>query len=283
MRARSWIGSLMRALSARAAGKPALRSRARSVEPTHALTHGHLDSRAVEVVRERAGLELRALLALALARARAAASTSSTRSRSTTTAPSASSTTTSPCTDRRAGDLDRLADRARSRFSAPRDADVARPDGEAELSQLLDVAHGCVHEHRGDATRPSPASRAARRRVRRARARASSARGPHPGCGLRDGRVHHEVVVLAAADGSRRPGGARAGHDLDQRRRRRPGRARPPRGPSRCPAARARRSTSVTAQLTTCGVTRWNASAYRIAELPEERRAWLPRCSARCA
>ena len=34
--------------------------------------------------------------------------------------------------------------------------------------------------------------------------------------------------------------------------------------------------------LTTCGVTRWNASAYRIAESPDERRAWLARCSARC-
>ena len=33
--------------------------------------------------------------------------------------------------------------------------------------------------------------------------------------------------------------------------------------------------------LTTCGVTRWNASAYRIAALPDERRAWFPRCSAR--
>ncbi len=31
---------------------------------------------------------------------------------------------------------------------------------------------------------------------------------------------------------------------------------------------------------TTCGVTRWNASAYSIALFPDERRAWLPRRAA---
>ena len=80
------------------------------------------------------------------------ATTSSTRSAFTTTAPSASRTITSPAIDLR---------HRRRRPVCPADADVllrrslrpdvARPDREPELAQLVEVAHGPVHQHRGDA------------------------------------------------------------------------------------------------------------------------------------
>ena len=55
-------------------------------------------------------------------------------------------------TDRRAADLDRLADRARDPLLRPPHADVARPDRETELAELLDVADGGIHEDRRHAT-----------------------------------------------------------------------------------------------------------------------------------
>ena len=180
----------------------------------------------------------------------------------------------------RAADLDRLADHAGNALPRPRDAHVARPDRQAELAQLLDVADRGVHQQRGDARDL---------RLRREQL-ADECDGPgsgivrtstSPGSRLRDRRVDHEVVVLAAAHGPRRPGRAGAGHDLDQRQvddRRAPGGL----VDGRRPEPRELGERVGHSALTTCGVTRWNASAYRIAELPEERRAWLPRCSARC-
>jgi len=95
------------------------------------------------------------------------------------------------------------------------------------------------------------------------------------------GRVDHQVVVLAAAHGSRRAGCTRFRHDLDQRHVDHLG------APRRLVHRRGAQPGELGATirhsaLTTCGVTRWNASAYRIPAFPEERRAWLPRCSERC-
>ena len=249
-------------------------------------------AQAVEVVGERAGLELwRASRARARHARAPRRAPPSTRSRSTTTAPSASSTTTSPW-----------------RIVAP------------PTSTGSPIAPGRSSPHRGrgrSAPRSAGRARAARRRrapPRRRAARATprpfacvasssptSATGAgsgivststSPGSRLRDGRVHHEVVALAAVNGARRAGGAGARHDLDQRHvddRRPSGRLVDVALPlvawpaSRSGAGPAPRTmTAHTDALTTCGVTRWNASAYRIAESPDERRAWLPRCSARC-
>ena len=110
-------------------------------------------------------------------------------------------------TDRRAGDLDRLADRARGMLLRPSDADVARPDRETELTQLLDIADGTIHEDRRHAT----ALGLCREEISDERDGGRLRHGQHEdlsGLRLRDGRVHHEVVVLAAAHGPRRPGGA---------------------------------------------------------------------------
>ena len=67
--------------------------------------------------------------------------------------------------DRRASDLNGLADRAGNALLRAGDAHVARPDRQAHLAQLLDVAHGCVDEDRGDAAPLRLRRRAARRRA----------------------------------------------------------------------------------------------------------------------
>ena len=112
---------------------------ARSLIPTRC-------AQAVEVVGERAGLQLLALDALAAPRARARpSSTSSTRSAATTAAPSASSTTRSPAAIRAPPTVDRHVDRAGDVLGRAADADPARPD------------------------RAGPSRRAPRRRARRRR------------------------------------------------------------------------------------------------------------------
>ena len=83
--------------------------------------------------------------------------------------------------------------------------------------------------------------------------------------------------TVRAGPATREPGRIWISGDVDHRRA--PGRL----VDGRAPQLRQLGEDVGHSALTTCGVTRWNASAYRIAELPDERRAWLPRCSARCA
>ena len=179
----------------------------------------------------------------------------------------------------RAGDLDGLADHAGNALLRSAHAHVARPDRQPDLSELLEVAHRGVHQQRGDARDL---------RLRREQL-ADECDGPGLGhredehlarLGLGHRRVDHQVVVLAAAHGSRRAGRTRARHDLDQRyvdHLSAPGGLVHRRGSQPSELGESVRHSA----LTTCGVTRWNASAYRIAAFPEERRAWLARCSAR--
>ena len=94
--------------------------------------------------------------------------------------------------------------------------------------------------------------------------------------------MDHQIVVLAAADRAGRPGGARARHNLHEV------------GVDVAAAAAGLvdgggpqlgqlGENPAQSALTTCGVTRWNASACWMSALPDERRAWLPRWSARWA
>ena len=173
------------------------------------------------------------------------ASTSSTRSRSTTTAPSASSTTTSPW---------RIVAPPTSTGSpiAPRTvllraghAHEARPDRKAELAELLDVAHGA--RRRGSRRRRDAfACVASSSPIERHRRRLGHRQHEHlAGLRLGDGRMDHEVVVLAAANGPRGPGGPGARHDLDQvdvDHRRASGRLVDGRASRAAPARRRRRS-----------------------------------------
>ena len=182
--------------------------------------------------------------------------------------------------DRRPSDLNGLADRAGNALLRAGDAHEARPDRQAHLAQLLDVADGCVDEDRGHTT-PLRLRREQLADERHGRRLGHRQHEHLAGLRFRHGRVHHEVVVLAAANGPRGPGCTRAREDLDQREvdhRRAPGRLVNRRAPQLRQLGEHVRHSA----LTTCGVTRWNASAYRIEESPDERRAWLPRCSPRC-
>ena len=211
-------------------------------------------------------------------RASEASSTSSTRSAATTHAPSASSTTMSPGADLRAADRDRLVDRPDDVLGGAAHAHPARPDGQAQLAQLLDVAHRRVDQHRRHALLLGlGGEQVADQRHRR---RLGHREHQHV-AGLRRGHrgVHHQVVVLPAAHGPR-GSRRRACPAGPGRGRRRSGPCAPtPRRPSRRPAARAPRRTH--SSSTTCGIMRWNASAWRTSWIPEARRAWLPRWSAR--
>ena len=182
--------------------------------------------------------------------------------------------------DRRASDLDRFADRAGHGLLRTGHTHEARPDRQSDVAQLLDVAHGCVHEDRSDAA----SLRLRRQQLADERHRRRLGHRQHEhlaGLRLSDGRMHHEVVVLAAPNGPRRPGDTRARQNLDQRHVDH-GRASGRLVDRRAPQLRQLGEDVGHNALTTCGVTRWNASAYRIAESPDERRAWLPRCSPRC-
>ena len=238
---------------------------------------------AVEVVRELAGLELRALLALALL---------------------ALEGRREHLLDPLLLDDDRavrvehddvaLADRARrrprpdspiapgTRFSAPLHADVARPDRQPELTELLEVADGGVHQERRDA-RDLRLRREELADERDGRwARASSARGPRRAAASATAAWTIRLSSWPQRTVRAGPAAREPGHDLDQRHvddLRAPGRLVDGRRPEPRELGEHVRHSA----LTTCGVTRWNASAYRIAELPDERRAWLPRCSARWA
>ncbi len=92
-----------------------------------------------------------------------------------------------------------------------------------------------------------------------------------------DGRVDHQVVILAADDGPRRPGRTRTRDHLDQRR-----------VDQAFPAARLVHGRDaqfgqpgqlllVHRLFTTHGSVRCSASAYLTSPMPEIRRAWLPR------
>ena len=75
--------------------------------------------------------------------------------------------------------------------------------GQAELAQLLDVAHCGVDEHRRDAA----ALRLRREQLADERDRPRLGHRQHEhlaGLGLGDRGVHHQVVVLAAAHRARR-------------------------------------------------------------------------------
>ena len=161
--------------------------------------------------------------------------------------------------DRRAANLDGLADRARHLLLGPAHADVARPDRQPELLQLLDVTNRGVDEDRSDAAR----LRLGRDELADERDRLGVGHRQHeylPRNGLGNRCVHHEVVALAAAHGPRRPGGAGAGHDLDEWQvddRRSAAGLVDRRGPQLRELAEHLRHSP----RTTCGVTRWNASA----------------------
>ena len=179
--------------------------------------------------------------------------------------------------DRRPADLDRLADRPRHLLVGAAHAHPVRPDRQPELAQLLGVANGGVDEERGDPA----ALRLGGEQVADERDRPRLRHRQHQhlaGLGLRDGGVDHQVVVLAAADGAGRARGPRAGDHLDQvevDHLRPSGRLvhgrRAELGQLCVEAHRA---------STTCGVTRWKASANSTALFPDERRAWLPRRAA---
>src|SRR5215210_668517 len=158
--------------------------------------------------------------------------------------------------------------------------DPARPDREAQLAKLLRVPDGPVDQNR----RGLAALRLGCEQL------AEQGDGPR----LRHGqdedvagfhpvhrRMHHEDVVLGAADRPGRAGGARAGAHLvkvevDQALA--AGRLEDRRG-----AELAQLVVDAHNSLATLGTTRMKASAWRIPAFPETRRAWLPRCSARCA
>ncbi len=117
--------------------------------------------------------------------------------------------------DRRAADLDRLADLTHRPLGGAVHPHPAGPDRQAHLAQLLDVAHRGVDQQRGDAA----FARLGRQQVadQGDRARLGHGQDQHlAGLRLRHHRVHHQVVVLGAADGPRRPGDPRAGQHLDQ-------------------------------------------------------------------
>ena len=90
-----------------------------------------------------------------------------------------------------------------------------RPDRQPELAQLLDVANGGVDQQRGDAA--ALGLRGEQVADERDRPRLGHRQDEHLArLGLGDGGVHHQVVVLAAAHGAGRAGGARARDHLDQ-------------------------------------------------------------------
>ena len=123
-------------------------------------------------------------------------------------------------------------------FRRPLRAHEPRPDRQADLSELVEIAHRAVDEDPRDARAPAPASPAARRRARSGRGLAARQHEHVTRARVRDGRVHHRVVARRAERDPRGPCDARARHDLCQRRSRRSRSGRRPREPSRPRAAR---------------------------------------------
>jgi hypothetical protein len=188
--------------------------------------------------------------------------------------------------DRRAAHDDRLADRPRDGLAGAAHAYPARPDRQAQLGQLVAVSHGRVDEHR----RGAGHLRLGGEQITDERHRPWLRHRQHEHLArqhLRQRRVDHQVVVLAAEHRPRRPGRPRPRqhlHEVGVDVAAAPaglvdGRRPEPRQLGAQPIERVPAHSA----LTTCGVTRWNASACRIAASPDERRAWLPRCSARWA
>ena len=253
-------------------------------------------AQAVEVVRERARLELRALVRLGRgAVARQPRAPPRRAPAATTTAPSASSTTTSPCRIVAPPTSTGSPIVARRLLVGAAHAHPARPDRQAELAQLLDVAHGRVDEQRRHAAalRLRGEQVADERRPAAARGIVSTSTSPGsasataactirlsswPQRTVRAGPADPEpgTIWISEVDTVEQPLRPVASAQLVEAA----GRRTPEhRSPAR--ACVASRLVSHSAS-TTCGVTRWNASAYSIALSPDERRAWLPRRSASC-
>ncbi len=135
---------------------------------------------------------------------------------------------------------------------------MTRPDREAELDELVEVAHGAVDEQ------PRDAPHLGLRREQLPDERDRSRRGAREdqdvtGARVRDGGVHHRVVAGLAERRPRRPRDTRPRHDADQVEL---DDARASRGlvdgrhPEPCDRGVVRHSAS-----TTTGSSRWNASA----------------------
>ena len=148
--------------------------------------------------------------------------------------------------------------------------DEARPDREPELAELIEVAHGAVDEHRGNTL----VERLGREEVadQRHRGRVGHRQHEHvAGLRARDDCVDHQVVAVPA---QRRPcttGDPRARDDLQKRDVDQAGlalRLVDGRDAETGKLLERRHSAS-----TTCGTSRWKASAYRMSERPEIRRA----------
>ena len=108
-------------------------------------------------------------------------------------------------TDRRASDFHGVADGAGSLLLRAAHPDVAGPDRQAELAQLIHVANRGVHQQGGDA----PPESLRREQLAHERDGLGLGHRQHedlPRLRLGHGGVHHQVVSLAAADRASGPG-----------------------------------------------------------------------------
>ena len=216
----------------------------------------------VEVVGERARLELRALDALPLARARARPRAPRPRARARPRRRRRRrARRTSPGRIVRAADLHRLVDRAGHVLVRAAHPHPARPDRQAELASSS-TSRTAASTSRPPRRGPSPGWRAGRRRSATGRGSGMVSTSTSPGSSLGHRRVHHQVVVPArsARSAPARPRAIRGRPGQVERRQAAP---RPDglvdrRRAERAPARRRRRAHS---SGTTCGRTRWNASA----------------------
>ncbi len=149
------------------------------------------------------------------ARVREAASTSSMRTRGTTATPSESRTTPSPGSIVLPRDVDGLVDRAGPGLRGAADPDPTGPDREPDARQVLDVSHSGVDEQRSGAA----VGRLGREQLPDQRDRRGLRHRQHEDVAGLDAlhrRVHHQVVVLTAANRSRRAGDTRTGNHLHE-------------------------------------------------------------------
>ena len=164
----------------------------------------------------------------------------------------------SPARDPLPADGHGLVERARRVLDRPADADPARPHRQAELHQLLDVAHGAVDEQRRDALRERlGGQQVADERDRERVGHGEDEHVARPRVG--DRGVDHQVVALPAEHRPRRAGGARAGDDPVQVEVDEPLAARglvDGRG-----AEAGELGDRAHSSATTCGIMRWKASA----------------------
>ena len=164
-------------------------------------------------------------------------------------------------------------------LAGARRPDETRPDGQAELAQLLDVAHRRVHQDRRRA--PDLDLRRQQLTDQRDRPRLRHRQDEHLArLDALDGGMHHQVVVLAAEDGAGRAGSSASGQELDQRQI---DQTRPPRSlvdGRHAKLGQTRQLIFCHRLLTTQGSVRCKASACLTSSIPEIRRAWLPRRAA---